>query len=398
MQEFKYTVTDKKGIYHKGIVQSANKKQAANVLHERGFTVLSIEEKKKDIEIKFFDKVSVGALAQFTRQLSTMISSGLPLADSLEVLQKQTENKKLKGIIKEISEDIQGGSNFSEALAKHIETFSNAFINVVRAGEASGTLDKVLLKLADTLEKEREFQGKIKGALVYPIIITVAMLGVAAIILIFVVPKLSEVYIDLGISLPLPTVILIALSNFAVRFWWLIIIVGVAGVTALRRYRKTPAGALAIDALLLKLPVFGKLNRDSSFAEFTRTLGALVAAGVPILEALRISGETASNATHRQAVTVIISKVEKGSSMSKAFEAEETFPPIISQMANVGEQTGKMDEVLTKVSQFFEMEVEQEVKNLTTALEPLIMIFLGIMVGLLMISIILPIYSITSAF
>ena len=399
MPQFSYTVSDQRGKTIKGLVEAASEKQAASILHGRGFTVIDIEPAKKGlIELPFLGGVGIGPLAQFTRQLATMITSGLPLSDALVVLQKQTENKKLVEIIKQISDDIEGGSSFSSALSKHSSIFSAAYINVIKAGEASGTLDKVLLKLAETLEKDREFSGKVKGALIYPAVILVAMTLVAAIILIFVVPKLSEVYVDLGITLPLPTRILIALSNFMVRFWWLVTVVGVIGFIALGRYRKTPEGALLIDGILIKLPVIGKLNRDSSLTTFTRTLGALVAAGVPIIDALKISGETATNAVHRQAVDRVANVVEKGSTLSKALTNEESFPPIIAQMASVGEETGKMDEVLTKVSIFFEQEVDQQVKNLTTALEPIIMVILGIMVGLLMISIVLPIYSITSAF
>ncbi|HEX7456541.1 MAG TPA: type II secretion system F family protein [Candidatus Nanoarchaeia archaeon] len=398
MQEFNYVVTDKKGQTHKGIIEAVNSKQAATILHGKDFTIISIEPKKKAMEINLFKGVGIAALAQFTRQLSTMITSGLPLADSLVVLQKQTENKSLQEVVKQISEDIEGGSSFASALSKHRSVYSAAYINVIKAGEASGTLDKVLMKLADTLEKDREFQSKIKGAMVYPAIITIAMILVASIILIFVVPKLSEVYVDLDIVLPLPTRVLIAVSHFMVRFWWLVLLAMIGGNIALRRYRKTPEGALLIDKLLLKLPVVGKLNRDTSLTEFTRTLGALVSAGVPILDSLKISGETATNATHRQAVGNIITKVEKGTTLSNALASEEVFPPLISQMASVGEETGKMDEVLTKVSQFFELEVEQQVKNLTTALEPIIMVALGVMVGMLMISIVLPIYNITSAF
>lgn len=368
-------------------------------MHERGFTVIRIQAKGEGLALlSIFGGIGIGALSQFTRQLATMITSGLPLTDSLVVLQKQTENEKLRKVVSQITEDIQGGGSFSSALAKHEAVFSLAYISVVRAGEASGTLDKVLLKLADTLERDREFEGKIKGAMVYPIIIVSAMLLVGAIILIFVIPKLSEVYKGLNLTLPLPTLILIAISDFLVHFWWLVIILGFGGFVALRRYRKTPEGALAIDRFLLKIPVMGKLNRDSSLTTLTRTLGSLVGAGVPILEALKIAGETATNATHRQAVSKAASTVEKGGTLSKALGADDSFPPIIPQMVSVGEETGKMDEVLDKVSHFFEQEVEQEVRTLTTALEPIIMVVLGIMVALLMISIILPIYSITQAF
>jgi type II secretory pathway component PulF len=234
--------------------------------------------------------------------------------------------------------------------------------------------------------------------MVYPVIIVSAMVIVMFIIMVFVVPKLSEVYTEIGLALPLPTRILIGTSKFMSTFWWLIIILVVGGIYALQRYRKTQEGSLVIDSLILKVPIIGKLNRDSSVTEFTRTLGLLVGAGVPILESLKIAGSTATNALHRAAVAKVAALVEKGAQLSKAIAAEEAFPPLIPQMMSVGEETGKMDEVLAKVSHFFELEVEQEVKNLTTAIEPLIMIVLGIMVALLMISIILPIYSITQAF
>lgn len=396
MQQFDYIVKDKQGTTHKGLVEAPNEKLAAAVLHDRGYIVINLRA-KDGFRFRFFGNVGIGSLAQFTRQLATMITSGLPLSDSLVVLQKQTENKRLQEIIANISSDIQGGSTFAGALSKH-DAFSTAYVNVVKAGEASGTLDKVLLKLADNLEKEREFRGKIKGALIYPAVIVVAMVFVAAVILIFVVPKLSEVYQDLGIALPLPTRILIALSQFSVRFWWLLIILGVAGFYVLGKYRKTEEGGLLIDKLLLKVPVFGKLNRDSSLTEFIRTLGVLVGAGVPILESLKIAGATATNATHREAAKNVSALVEKGTTLSNAFSKFEEFPPIVSQMSSVGEETGKMDDVLEKVAHFFELEVEQQVKNLTTALEPMIMVVLGVMVGLLMISIVMPIYNITSGF
>ena len=398
MKQFNYEVKDKKNATLKGIIEAGTSKQAADILHQKGYTILNISEKGEGLSLPFLGGVGVGPLSQFTRQLATMITSGLPLADSLEVLKKQTEQKQFQGIIAEIGEDIQGGNSFSSALSKHRDVFNKAYINVIMAGEASGTLDKVLLRLSDNLEKEREFQGKIKGAMLYPTIIVIAMVLVMAVVLIFVIPKLSEVYKGMNLALPLPTVVLLFLSDFAVHFWWLIIIAIVGGYIFLKRYRKTASGALVVDRIMLKIPVLGKLNRDQSLTEFTRTLGILVGAGVPILEALKIAGETATNAVHRDAAAKVATLVEKGTPLSKAIENSEVFPPIIAQMSSVGEETGKMDEVLDKVARFFELEVEEQVKNLTTAIEPIIMIILGIGVALLMISIILPIYSITQAF
>ncbi len=399
MKQFKYTVRDKKGNNKEGLIEAANTRSASQILHEKGYFVVSIQSHKEGAgDIKFFGKPNLGDVANFTRQLATMIESGLPLTDSLTILQKQTEKEQFQEVISQLAEEIQGGGTFADALAKHEGIFSLAYVNIVRAGESSGTLDSVLKDLADTLEKDREFQSKVKGAFIYPAIIMIAMLLVATIILIFVVPKLTELYTDLDITLPLPTVILIFISEVAIKFWWLFIILGVVGFTALKRYRKTPKGALLIDRIILKIPIMGKLNRDSSMTQLTRTLGALSGAGVPILEALKISSSVATNAVHRQAITRTATLVEKGTPLSKALAQDDVFPPILPQMVSVGEETGKMDDVLNKVSHFYELEVEHQVKNLTTALEPIIMIVLGIMVALLVISIILPIYNITSAF
>ena len=399
MQQFKYTVRDKEGETKEGLIESANTRSASQTLHEKGYFVINIKAHKEGVgDIKFFGKPNLGDVANFTRQLATMINSGLPLTDSLNILQKQTEKEQFREIIVQLAENIQGGGTFADAIAKHEGVFSVAYENIVRAGESSGTLDTVLQNLADTLEKDREFQSKVKGAFIYPGIIMLAMTLVATIIMIFVVPKLTELYIDLDITLPLPTVILIFVSDVMVKFWWLFIILGVVGFMAFRRYRKTPQGSLVIDRIILKIPIMGKLNRDTSMTELTRIMGSLSGAGVPILEALKISSSVATNAVHRQAIAKAATLVEKGTPLSKALAQDEVFPPILTQMVSVGEETGKMDEVLNKVSHFYELEVEHEVKNLTTALEPIIMIVLGVMVGALVISIILPIYNITSAF
>ncbi len=397
MQQFDYIVKDKVGQTKKGIVEAVDARAASAILHEKGFVVIKIEEKKKALGFNF-SGVNLGAVANFTRQLSTMIASGLPLTDSLVVLTKQTENAKLKEIITSVADDIQGGSTFAASLAKHPKAFSVAYINIVKAGESSGTLDKVLLKLADTMEKDREFQAKVKGAFVYPTIIMIAMVLVISIIMIFVVPKLTDLYTQLNVDLPLPTQMLIILSNFMVNFWWLVIILGVGASILFKRYRSTEAGALVVDRIVLKLPIMGRLNRDSSLTEFTRTLSSLISAGVPILEGLKISGSVARNATHRLAIKKATVLVEKGAQLSKALGQDGTFPAIVPQMIAVGEETGKIDEVLERVSAYFDLEVDHQVKNLTASLEPIIMIVLGIMVAILVVSIIMPIYGLTSSF
>ncbi|OGY27626.1 MAG: hypothetical protein A2864_01965 [Candidatus Woykebacteria bacterium RIFCSPHIGHO2_01_FULL_39_12] len=398
MQQFTYTVRDQSGQEKKGTVESTSREQASSVLHSKGYVVIKIAPKSKALQVPFIGGVNLGHVATFTRQLSTMITSGLPLTDSLIVLERQTSHERFRLIIKEIADDVQGGKSFADSLAKHSSAFSAAYINIVKAGEASGTLDSVLTKLADTLEKDREFQSKIKGAFIYPAIIIIAMTAVSFLIMVFVIPRLADVYTEIGLALPLPTVILITISRFMAAFWWLIIIALAAAFVFLRRYKKTPQGALIMDRLMLKVPVMGQLSRDSSLTELTRTLGALVGAGVPILEALKISSEVALNAVHTQAIKRAAALVEKGAPLSKAIAQEEDFPPIVTQMLAVGEETGKMDDVLDKVSHFYELEVEHQVRNLTTALEPIVMIMLGIMVAFLVISIIFPIYNITKGF
>lgn len=401
MEQYIYTVKDEHGRPRTGVIEASDKRQASTMLHDKGMIVIRLEEKKpaRDVLslVRNFKGIGLGQLTNFTRQLSIMVNSGLSLTDALTILEKQTPDPSLKEVISSVTKDVQGGANFANALAKHKKVFSPAYTNMIKSGEASGTLDQVLNKLADALEKDREFKGKIEGAFIYPVIVVVAMMIVAFIVLVFVIPKLTSLYEDLGAQLPLPTKILLILSGILRNFWWLVIGGTFGGIFFLRRYRKTDIGGRQIDGLILKLPVMGKINSNTSLAVFTRTLGSLVGSGVPILEALKISGEVSSNALHKDSIKRATQSVEKGALLSAALTKDPLFPPIVSQMVSVGEETGKLDEVLTKLSRYFEGEVEQDIKGLTAALEPIIMIILGVMVAFLVISIILPIYKITSS-
>lgn len=401
MEQFRYTAKDEHSEIRTGVVEAVDMRQASGQLHDMGLVVIKIVPKADSFGFgTYLQKMrgtSIGNVANFTRQLSTMINAGLSLIDSLVILEKQLDNKIMQNTAREITKDIQSGSTFAAALAKHHHIFSLSFISMIKAGEASGTLDQVLTRLADTLEKQREFEGKIKGAFIYPIIVLTAMFIVGLIVLIFVVPRISILYNDLNVSLPLPTQILIALSNFVRTFWWALIFLPPGLFYFMRWFRKTPEGKILIDRWLIKLPVFGKINEFTSFTELTRTLGSLIGSGVPILDALKIAGDVASSGVHQEALREATKIVEKGGQLSVAFSHLEVFPPIITQMVAVGEETGKLDEVLSKLAHYFEVEVEQQLKNLTAALEPFIMIVLGIGVAALVISIILPIYKITSA-
>lgn len=400
MAIYKYKVRDQKGKVLQGNIEAKDTKVASVLLRERGYFVVDISEPgqfsltalKKAITRVSFDDVTT-----MTRQLSTLITSGLPIIDSLTLLADQVENPILKDMIHKIRHDVEGGSNLASAFEKHPSAFDHLYISLLRTGEASGMLDKVLSKLADNLEKTKEFNAKIKGALVYPVIVIGGMLLVAGIMMIFVIPKLTSLYKDLNVTLPLPTQILIGISSFAVSFWWLVIALVVGLVFMYTSWRKTTNGRWVTDKYKLKIPVFGPLGEKVMLSQTMRTLGLLVGAGIPIIESINIVADSTGNIIYQDAMNFASKHVEKGFPLGLSLEQKRIFPSIVPQMIKVGEETGKLDESLMKLSYYFESESEQLIKGLTTALEPIIMIVLGVGVGFLVISIILPIYKITSA-
>ncbi len=358
-----------------------------------------LKEKREDflsyILKKSVFRVTLTDISTFTRQLSTMINAGLPLTEALVLLKSQGKPA-LAEATEGILRDVEGGLSLAGALEQHPKIFSPVYVSLVKAGESAGVLDNILNRMADNLETQREFQAKIKGAMIYPIIIIVGMLLVATIMMIFVIPKLLGLYKEFDAKLPLPTQILISISDLSVRFWWVVLLALVGLVYIYKKFSSSKAGKRKIDELKFKLPVAGKLLNQTILAEFTRTLGLLVGAGVPITEALEISAKTANNLVIEEGIFLANEQVEKGVPLSTAIAKNEIFPPIVSQMLSVGEETGKLDEVLSKVSKYFQSESEESLKGLTTAIEPLIMILLGVGVGFLIIAIILPIYNLTS--
>jgi type IV pilus assembly protein PilC len=325
-----------------------------------------------------------------------MITAGLPITEGLLVLRSQSKGSMQK-IVAQLLADIEAGESFSNALGRHPKVFSRTYIALVKSGEVGGVLDAVLIKLADSLEKQQEFGSKVKGALIYPVIIITGMVIVTFIMMIFVIPKLLSLYADFNATLPLPTLILIGISNFFIHFWFLMIVLIVGGLYGYRLYKATPAGRRKIDELIFKIPVFGNLQRQIVLTDLTRTLSLMVGAGVPILEALNITSEVVSNTVVSDALKDVSAQVEKGFPMAFAFARHpEAFPFILSQMVAVGEETGKMEDVLTKISHIFEVQSDEEVKGLTAAIEPIVMVILGLGVGFLVIAVILPIYNLTS--
>ncbi len=401
MERFVYKAKTKEGQVREGKVEARDMTSAVGVLRERGMVVVSIHPLSEMSGImqafSLFQRVSFDDLVTFTRQFATMVGSGLSLTEGLNILELQSKPAMAK-VVGEILRDIQGGATIGDALDKHREVFSGVYVSLIRAGEASGALDEVLARLANTMEKQKDFRGKIKGALIYPVIVIVGMVLVSVVMMVFVIPKLADMYADFGADLPLSTRMLIGLSDFTRNFWFVILVGSVVATLGFMYWKRTPKGELAFDKAMLKMPVFGKLQMEVVLAEMARTLSLLIGSGIALLEALEIVGGVVDNMVYRNAIRASIKSVKKGIPLSVTMARQEVFPPLLPNMTAVGEETGKMDEVLEKVANYFEIESEHTVKNLTTALEPLIMIVLGVGVGFLVISIIMPIYNLTNQF
>ena len=397
MKRFNYKAKDSAGKVVVGEVEAADLASAAKLIRGKGFFVISLKPKGESILgfiTKAKDKIKLSDVATFTRQLSTMITAGLPLTEALLILRSQSK-KTMQKVVAQLLADVEAGESFSSSLSKHPKVFGKTYIALVKSGEVGGVLDAVLLRLADNLEKQQEFGSKVKGALIYPVIIVVGMVAVIFVMMIFVIPKLLALYSDL----PVPTKILIGISGFFVKYWFILIAVIAIAIYVLKLYRSTPEGRRKIDQLIFKIPIYGDLQRQVILTEVTRTLSMMVGAGVSILEVLNITADVVNNTIISDALVDAAKQVEKGFPVAFAFSKHpEAFPFILSQMVAVGEETGKMDEVLTKVSHIFEVESDEKVKGLTAAIEPIIMVVLGVGVGFLVIAVILPIYNLTSAF
>lgn len=384
-----------------GLIDARNPSEAAAYLRSKGLIPITIvkKEKNKFKEMLPFigNKVRSGDLVTFTRQLSSLLTSGLTLLRSLEILKSQTGNSALVEIISGVIKDIQEGASFSKAISKYPEVFSPVYIALIGASEGSGLLDKAFLRLADTLEKQQKLANAVKSALIYPAIVVTMMIGVVVIMMLFVIPQISTLYQGLNVSLPLPTFILIQISNFFVSFWIVPLVFLIILGFGYNRWHKTMEGKLTIDSILLKIPIFGNLIKKTVLAEFSRTLGILLASGTLVVEALERTSSITGNIHYSNAIVDVAKRVEKGVSIADAMSLYYLFPPNLIELVRVGEQTGKLDETLVKASEYFENEVDQTVKTLSTAMEPIILIILGVGVAFLVISIITPIYQITSS-
>ena len=399
MPVFLYTAIDSAGKKRTGTVDARTKSSAVGLLKEQSLYVVGLEEQTESLVDRFlsFRGVPDGEIVAFTRQLSTMISAGLPIARGLEVLADQTTNKQMRKIILDTLRDVQGGAPLSSALSKYPNVFSTTYTSLVRAGETSGKLEEILKRLADTLEAQRDFKSRFTGAMIYPAIIFVAMIGVFVLMMVFVIPKLAQMYESMGVELPTVTKVMITVSDSLVRFWYLFVAGAVTLFLMIRSFLSTEGGKEFLYRILIKLPVFGKILKQRDLTEFTRTLSLLIASGISIVESLEIVSKIVINPSYKNGAMEASRALEKGGSLSEYLKTDKNFPPLVSQMASVGEETGQLDEVLARVGTYFATETDHAVKGLSAALEPVILILLGGMVGLLIVSIITPIYKITSA-
>jgi len=380
-----------------GEIEAPDRSSAVGELRRRSILVTKISEKTAPkVSFKFGGKVKDKEMAIFTRQFSTMIDAGLPLVQCLNILAEQSESKALRGVTGQVARHVEAGSTLADALRRHPRTFDDLFTNLVEVGEAGGILDVVLQRLAAYIEKAAALKRKVKAAMVYPCAIIGVALLVVIFMLTFVIPTFAQMFKDLGADLPLPTKVVMWLSDF-VRSYILLIIAGLIGcVMALRSYYRTENGRATIDALMLKLPVFGTLVRKVAVARFTRTLGTLVQSGVPILDGLRITARTAGNKVVEKAVLQCRAAVTEGKTLADPLRTSGVFPPMVTQMISVGEQTGALDAMLSKIADFYDDEVDTAVSTLTSLLEPIMIVFLGVVVGGLVVAMYLPIFKLVT--
>ena len=401
--KYNFKARDWNGKLIKGTLDVHDKAEAVETIKNNGLIPLLVTEVKDtvigEIYRNIFSKISMKQITTFTRQLSTMMTSGLSLTDALSLLKNQMDKKTLMSEVLEYTlNNVRGGKSLADGLRKYKKYFGEAYIASIDAGEEAGVLEEVMTKLADNLEKQSEFQGKVKGAMVYPVIVIVGMIAVVIIMMIFVIPKLLGLFSDFGAELPGSTKALMAMSGFFTKYWYLMLLLVAVSISVLKIGNKNESFRLKIDTLKFRIPIMGELNKKSLLADTIRTLSMLLSAGIPLVEALRIVSNVAGNSLYYNSYLHIAERVQKGFSIANSFEETGNFPVIVNQMVATGEATGKLDEILMRVSDYFSTEAEQSVKALTSAIEPLIMIMLGLGVAFLVVAVMMPIYNLTSQF
>lgn len=379
----------------KAEIQAESEHDAAKLLVKQGFVPLNIKEQIGDGSFlsRFTSRITTKDKVVFTRQLATLIGAGLPLSQSLNTVMEQTQNKQLQSILQDISASVEGGRSLSDSFAKHPKVFDEVFLALVGAGELSGTLDESLQRIAAQQEKDAAVAGKIKGALMYPMIVLLVIFGVMAFMLFTVVPQVEKLYQDLGKPLPFLTQVMVSSSNFMLHYWWLVIIVVGIGVYFFLQYLKTEGGIKFKDTLKLNVPLFGKMFQKLYMARFARTGQTLLATGVSMLDMLKVTGRAVNNTLIEASIMRAAEKVQGGKALSVALEPEDTFALLVPQMIKIGEQSGKIDDMLGKVARVYEDELDEQIRTISTAIEPVLMVVMAVVAGGMVGAVLFPIYS-----
>jgi pilin biogenesis protein len=399
MKKFTYEARDKAtGNIVKSLVQAESESEAAKALTAQGYMPLSIKEEVEGGWLaRFTNRISSKDKIIFSRQLATLIGAGLPLTQSLHTVFEQTANKKMQEIVQEIIADVEGGKTLSSAFGKHPEVFNKIFIALVTAGEASGTLDDALKRIADQQEKDAAMVSKIRGAMVYPGIVLAVMVAVGVFMMVTIVPQVAKLYSDMKKTLPVLTSILIGISNFVINFWWLTLILLALAIFFARQYVRTEAGSRLLDNLKLNMPPFKGMFRRLYMARFTRMGQTLLVTGVPMLDMLAIAAEGVNNAVVAEEITRAAGKVQSGKALSAALQTEDYILPMVPQMIKIGEQSGRIDEMMGKTAQAYEDELDEEIQAISTMIEPIMMVILAIFAGVLIGAVLFPIYSLVGS-
>ena len=398
MGTFTYTARAFNGDLRTATIDAPSRDDVIAQLRKQRLSVVKIDQDASTKKAGLFGKpIKTRDVVIFTRQFSTMINSGLPLVQALTILAEQTDNKSLAEVTKKVVFDVESGNTVADALSKHPKAFTNLYVNMVAAGEAGGILDTILMRLATFLEKNDALVRKVKGAMIYPtVIMSVAAIAII-VLLLFVIPVFESMFASVGQALPLPTRIVIGASRFLKSYWWMVFGAAAGGAFLLRRYYASSSGKLVIDRLMLKMPVLGDVLRKSAVSRFTRTLGTLISSGVSILEGLEITAKTAGNRVIQDAIMASRASIAGGDTIAQPLQKSKVFPPMVISMIAVGEQTGGLDEMLSKIADFYDEEVDAAVSNLLSLLEPIMIVFLGVVVGGMVVAMYLPIFDMINA-
>jgi len=397
---FVYEAVDPTGRIVKSKVEADSEQVVMAKLHDQQFHIVSLSEAKSGMKMQVAGKagkVKLLSLVVFSRQFATMIDAGIPIIKCLDILESQTKEESMKAVINATRKDVKGGLSLTDAISKHPNAFSKLYVNMIRAAEIGGILDVILDRLAGFLEKEMEIRGKIKSAMMYPIIV-LNFAGVMVLALfMFVLPRFKEIFLSMNVEMPPVTLALFAVGDWLQKFWWMALMIIAGGMVAFKQYDKTTKGHYNIDKLKLRIPIFGDLSLKMSIARFARTFGTLIASGVPMMRSLEIIGETSGNAVLAESIANARTSIREGAKISQPLAASGLFPSMVTHMVDVGEETGRLSEMLCKVADFYDDEVDAMVKGMTSLIEPMLIVFMGVLVGFIAISVMSPIFKLVSS-